>query len=159
MDNVNAIRSGFFAIDFALTDTQGDLFQLKKNLAGQFTCLVFFPDGEVEKINNYLKALNQGLPNTASGLPVRIVGICPEKVNHLKKMRERLKLNFHILSDPRQSVSARYYVADESSAKPSVYFSIFLIDDGGTIRYRASEMPGLSKFSPDELKSVISRII
>lgn len=159
MDNVNVIRSGFFAIDFTLTDTQGDVYHLKDNLAGHFTCLVFFPNGEIEKVNNYLKILNQELPNTASGLPVNIVGICPEKVSHLSQLKNKLKLTFPILSDSRQLVSKKYYVINESSAKPAVYFSIFIIDDGGIVRYRTSEVPGFSKFAPDELKAAISRLI
>jgi peroxiredoxin len=159
MDNVNVIRSGFTVIDFTLTDTQGDVFHLRDNLAGRFTCLVFFPDGEIEKINNYLKAINQGIPNTASGLPVGIVAICPEKVSHLKQVKDKLKLNFPILSDPRMLVSSRYYIVNESSPRPAVYFSIFIVDDGGVIRYRTSEVPGFSKFNPDELKAAVSRLI
>jgi peroxiredoxin len=159
MDNVNVIRSGFFAIDFTLTDTQGDVFHLKDNLTDHFTCLVFFPDGEIEKINNYLKVLNHGLPGTASGLPVNIIGICPDKVSRLNQVRNKLKLDFPILSDPGLLVSSRYYVADESSARPAVYFSIFIVDDEGVIRYRLSEVPGFSKFAPDELKESISRLI
>jgi peroxiredoxin len=159
MDNVNVIRSGFTAIDFTLTDTRGDVFRLKDALAGHFTCLVFFPDGEIEKINNYLKGLNQGFPDTASGLTVKVVAVCPEMVSHLKQVKNKLKLNFPILSDPRMLVSTRYYVVNESSVKPAVYFSIFIVDDNGVIRYRTSEVPGFSRFAPDELRAIISRLI
>jgi peroxiredoxin len=159
MDNVNVLRSGFYAIDFTLTDTQGDIFHLQENLDGKFTCLVFFPSGEIEKISNFLKNLSQGLPNSAAGLPVKIVAIGSEKVNHLNNLKEKLKLNYLVLSDSRLFVSNKYYVVNTSSAKPSVYFSIFVIDDAGIIRYRASEVPGFSRYSPEELRAAISRLI
>jgi peroxiredoxin len=159
MDNVNVLRSGFYAIDFTLTDTQGDIFHLQENFDGQFTCLVFFPNGDIEKINNFLKNLSQGLPNSAAGLPVKIVGIGPEKVSHLNILKDKLKLSYLVLSDPKLFVSNKYYVVNTFSAKPSVYFSVFVIDDTGIIRYRASEVPGFSRFSPEELRAAISRLI
>jgi peroxiredoxin len=159
IDNVNIIRTGFYAIDFTLTDTEGNIFHLNDNLADHFTCLVFFPDGEIEKVNNYLKGLNQGLPETASRLPVQIVAIGSEKVSHLKKLKDKLKLSFHILSDSRLFVATRYHVVNTGSAKPSVYFGIYIIDDTGIIRHRAAEVPGISRFSIEELKTAISRLI
>jgi peroxiredoxin len=158
-DNVNVLRSGFYAIDFTLTDTQGDIFHLQEKLDGNFTCLVFFPNGDVEKINNYLKNLNQGLPSTAAGLPVNIIAIGPEKVSHLKHLKDKLKLNYKVLSDPTLYVSEKYYVVNTFSAKPAVYFSVFVIDDTGIIRYRASEVPGFSRFAPEELRAAISRLV
>ena len=51
MDNVNVLRTGFYALDFALPDTQGNIFRLRDDLSGHFTALCFFPDGENEKIS------------------------------------------------------------------------------------------------------------
>jgi peroxiredoxin len=159
VDNVNILRTGFYAIDFTLPDTDGNIFHLNDNLAGRFTCLVFFPDGENEKIQILLKSLNQGLPNTASGLPVQIIAIGPEKVSHLKHSRDKLKLNYPILSDSKLFVVTKYHLVNSASAKPAVYFSIFIVDDTGIIRYRASEVQGFSRFSIEELKAAISRLI
>ncbi|HBC47773.1 MAG TPA: hypothetical protein DEO84_10805 [candidate division Zixibacteria bacterium] len=159
IDNVNIIRTGFYAIDFTLTDTEGNIFHLNDNLTGKFTCLVFFPDGEIEKVNNYLKSLNQGLPDTASGLPVQIVAISPEKASQLEHLKDKFKLGFPVLSDSRLFVSEKYHLVNVGSAKPSVYFSIYVIDDTGIIRHRAGEVPGLSRFSFEELKTAISRLI
>jgi peroxiredoxin len=159
MDNVNVIRSGFFAIDFALPDTNGDMFKLDDHRAGNFIALCFFPDGENERVNGYLKDLNSGLPHTASDLAVNTVGICPRRMDDLAAFKEKLKLNFGILSDHRLVVSSKYHVIDSESPKPSVYFTIFVIDDYGLIRHRISEVPGLSKYSPDELRLTISKLI
>jgi peroxiredoxin len=159
IDNVNIIRTGFYAIDFTSTDTEGNVFHLKENLGGHFLCLVFFPDDENEKINNYLKSLNQGLPTTAAGLPVQIVAIGPEKVSHLKHLKDNLKLTYPVLSDPKLFLATKYHVVNSGSARPTVYFSIFAIDDTGIIRYRASEVPGISRFSIEEFKAAIPRLI
>jgi len=159
MDNVNVIRTGFFAPDFSLPDARGDIFHLKDNLRDKFICLCFFPDGGNEKANNCLKELNQGLPKTPAGLPVDVVGICPERISHVAQLRERLKLAFPILADDRLAVATKYHLVNTSSAKPAVYFSVFVIDDTNLVRYRASEIPGLSKYSFDELKSEIAKLI
>jgi len=159
MDNVNVIRAGFFAPDFSLPDSNGDLLALKGNLKDNFICLCFFPDGDNDKINGYLKDLNVGLPPTSSGLPVKVIGICPEKSKRLKTLKEKLKLNFALLFDSRLMAAKKYYVVNNSAVKPSVHFSVFVIDDGGTIRYRASEVVGFSKYVPEDLRSEISRLI
>jgi peroxiredoxin len=159
VDNVNVIRNGFFAPDFSLPDAEGNLFNLKQNLQGCFTCICFFPDGSKERVNNYLKDLNQGLPATGSALPVRVVGICSEKPIHIMEIKEKLKLGFPILSDKKTSVANKYYILDHNSLKPGAYFGIFIIDDTGIIRHRIIEIPGVSKYSPEELRREISRLI
>lgn len=159
MDNVNIIRSGFYALDFALPDTQGNIFRLRNDLNGHFTALCFFPDGENEKVNGYLKDLNQGLPPNAVGMPTKLVGICPKRGDRLRDLKEKLKLNFPLLSDSKLVVASKYHVWDRNSPRPSVYFSVFIVDDYAVIRHRVSEVPGLSKYVPDELRMTISKLI
>lgn len=159
MDNVNVIRQGFYAPDFSLPNTQGEIFHLKENLGGKFICLCFFSDGSNEKINGYLKDLNQGLPNTASGFPVRLIGICPERGSRLKSLKEKLKLSYDLLADQKMLVATRYYVVNSYSPKPSVYFSLFVIDDSGIVRHRESEIQGLSKYSPEEFRAEVAKLI
>ena len=159
MDNVNVMRTGFFAPDFSLPDTKGELFHLSEHLSGCFVCLCFFPDGDNDKVNSYLKDLNSGLPKTAAGLPVKIIGISPVRGSHLKELQEKYKITFPLLSDLKMAVSSRYYVINDSSSKPSVHFSIFVIDDTGIIRYRASEVAGLSRYNAEEFKVELSKLI
>ena len=158
MENVNVIRTGFMAPDFTLGDINGTVFKMSENLAGNFLCLCFFPNGDSDK-TAYLKELSQGLPDTAAKLPVKIIGISPAKSGHLKQLQDKLKLNFPLLPDPQLEVASRYYVVDGYSAKPAVYFSVFVIDDTGVVRYRASEIAGSSRFSFDELKSEIPKLL
>jgi peroxiredoxin len=159
MDNVNVLRTGFYALDFALPDTNGDIYKLSDHLKGNFMAVCFFPDGDNEKINSYLKDLNQGLPKTASGLAIEPVGICPRRVDDLRNLKEKLKLGFPILSDHQLMISTKYLVVDSYSAKPSVYFSLFVIDDYSLIRYRAAEVPGFSKFVPGEFRAAVAKIV
>jgi peroxiredoxin len=159
MENVNVLRTGFLAPDFSLPDTMGEIFHLKDNLAETFLCLCFLPDLDSEKTIAYIKDLNQGLPNTASGLPVKVIGISSARVGHLKAFKDKLKLNSPILSDSSLSVSAKYYIVNSYSHKATVYFSLFIIDDSGIIRYRASEVPGVSRYSPEELKTEIPKLL
>lgn len=159
MDNVNVLRIGFYAPDFSLADSNGDLFILKENLKDTFVCLCFFPDTDNDKIVGYLKDLNAGLPSTASGLPLKIVTVSPVKPKRLKELKDKSKFNFAMLSDAQMDVSQKYHVDNSGGPKPSVYFSVFIIDDGGIIRYRMSEVAGLSKYLPEELKSEIGRLI
>ena len=158
MENVNVIRTGFMAPDFSLGDINGEVFKLSDSLAGNFLCLCFFPDGETDK-TAYLKEMNQGMPETAAQLPVRIIGISPTKAGHLKQLKDKLKINFQMLPDPQLEVASKYYIINGYSPKPAVYFSVFIIDDTGVVRYRASEIPGTSRFSFEELKSEISKLL
>jgi peroxiredoxin len=159
LDNVNVLRTGFLAPDFSLPDTGGSIFSLRGSLEGNFICLCFFPAGDGDRIIGFLKDLGQGLPTTASGLTVRIVAISPQKLNHLQRLAGKLKLEFPVLSDIGSRVSRQYYVVDSKSPKPSVYFSAFVIDDEGIIRYRAIEVAGFSKFNPEGLRVEIARLI
>lgn len=159
MENVNVIRTGFMAPDFSQADINGEVFKLKDNLDGNFICLCFFPEGDAEKATSYLKDLNQGLPNSTAGLPVKLVGVSPAKAGHLKQLKDKLKLNFPLISDPLMSISSKYYIVNGYSPKPAVYFSVFVIDDTGVVRYRQSEIPGISRFSLEELRSEIPKLL
>jgi peroxiredoxin len=159
MDNVNILRTGFVAPEFSLTDTRGQVFSLKDNLADRYLAVCFFPAGADKRIKGYLKDLNSGLPATSTGVQVNLVAISPDRVNLLVKLVEELKLAHPVLSDPKLDVSSRYYVTDSGSFQPSVHFSVFVIDDELIIRHRVSEIRGISRFDPGELRSNISGLI
>ncbi len=159
MDNVNVLRTGFIAPEFSLPDTRGQIFSLKDNLEERYLAVCFFPAGTDVKVKKYLKDLNSGLPKTATGIEVGLVAICPERANSLVKLAEELKLTYPVLSDHKLAVSSRYYVIDSDDFRPSVHFSIFVIDDELIIRHRVSEVRGISGFDTAELRSTISGMI
>ena len=159
MDNVNVLRTGFLAPEFSLPDTRGQIFSLKDSLEEQYLAVCFFPAGADERIKGFLKDLNSGLPKTSTGIRVNVAAISPERANSLVKLAEELKLTYPVLSDPRLAVSSRYYVTDSNDFRPSVHFSVFVIDDELIIRHRVSEVRGASGFDPGELRSTISGLL
>lgn len=159
MDNVNVLRTGFAAPEFSLPDIRGQIFSLKDNLDDRYLAVCFFPAGTDDRIKGYLKDLNSGLPETSTGMQVSVAAISPERVNSLVKLAEELKLTYPILSDPRLAVSTRYYVTDSNDFRPSVHFSVFVIDDELIIRHRVSEVRGVSGFDSGKLRSIISGLL
>ncbi len=159
MDNVNVIRTGFLAPDFSLPDTKGNIFNFSDNLEGSFNALCFFSGVDDDRAQSVLKNLNTGLPKTAEGLNVKIVGISSDKVQKLEKLRYDLNLGFPLLSDSRLSVTRRYYVDNSDSIKPASYLSIFVVDDEGIVRHRIAEIPSISEFSFEDFKEDIAKLI
>jgi len=159
VDNVNVLRTGFYAPEFSLPDSEGRIFSLGNNMGDFFFALCFFPSNPNEKIRKYLKDLNGGLPLTMSNLEVKPVGICPEKISVAARLKGELKLNFPVLSDPGFAVSGRYYVLDSEAPGRSVHFSIIVLDSDRIIRYRVSEHHGYQEFNFERFKSEISGLI
>ncbi len=159
MDNVNVLRTGFFAPEFSLPDTHSQIFSLKDNLENQYLALCFFPAGADVRIRGFLKDLNSGLPKTSTDMVVNVAAISPERTNSLVRLSEELRLTYPVLSDHQLTVSNRYYVTDSDDFRPSVHFSVFVIDDELIIRHRVSEVSGVSVFDPAELRSTISGML
>lgn len=159
MDNVNVLRVGFFAPDFSLPDTSGEIFSLKENLRENLVAVCFFPAYPDEKIKGYLRDLNTGLPPTSSGVPIKVVGITPEKTGAAATLKRNLKLEFPVLSDQKLIISGKYYLVDSDSFHTSVHFSIFLIDEERVIRHRVSEHAGFSEYNPKRFREIISKIL
>lgn len=159
MDNVNVLRTGFFAPEFSLPDTHGQIFSLKDNLEERYLALCFFPAGADIRIKGFLKDLNSGLPKTSTDILVSVAAISPDRTDLLAGLSEELGLTYPVLSDHQLTVSNRYYVTDSEDFRPSVHFSVFVIDDELIVRHRISEVHGVSVFNPGELRSAISRMI
>jgi len=159
VDNVNVIRTGFFAPDFSLPDTLGEVFTLSENISDNLAVICFFSSNPDDTVKGYLRELDGGLPRTASGVESKMVGIIPGKIVTAAKLKDELKLNFPVLSDQKLTVARRYYVVDSASFETSVYFSIFVVDSEGVIRYRVSEQAGYSEYDFAKLKSAISTIL
>ncbi len=159
MDNVNVIRTGFMAPDFSLPDTQGNILSLKEFIRDSFAAVCFFSDEQADRVQSYLKDLNSALPETASGLPVSVIAVSPEKISKLSQMKEELELSYPVLSDNGMVVSRKFYVVNSSDPKPGVHFTVFVVDDEGIVRHRVSEVDEVSKFDFNLLKSKISALI
>ena len=157
-DNVNVIRDGFFAPDFALSSTDGRVVSLKDFISDNFLALCFFSGRDSNRIKSILSELNKGLPRTLYDYDVRVVAISPDKINKLTNLKNELGLDFPLLSDTRLDVCNLYYIMDTKKKAPFVHFSIFVIDNEGIIRQRAIETPE-NEFRMDKFKEEISKLI
>ena len=159
MDNVNVLRTGFYAPEFSLPDSSGEVFSLAENFKDCFIALCFFPSNPDEKIRKHLKELNKGIPRTSFGLETKLIGICPGKINVVAGLKAELKLDFPILADQKIDVSSRYYLINTDKPGRSVHFSIIVIDTDRIIRHRVSEHSGYNEFDCDRFKADISGLI
>lgn len=158
MDNVNVIRNGFFAPDFALSSADGEIVSLKDCILDNFLALCFFSKSGSHKTKSALADLNKGLPETLYGFEVSVVGVSPEKAHKLINLKNELGLSFPLLYDTRMEVCRLYNVVDSESGIPAVYFSIFVIDSEFIVRHRFIESPG-NEFRIEDFKKEISAII
>lgn len=158
MDNVNVIRNGFFAPDFALSSADGKMVSLKDCISDNFLALCFFSKGGSHKTKAALAELNKGLPETLYGFEISVVGVSPEKTHKLVNLKNELGLSFPLLSDTRMEVCRLYNVIDSESMIPAVHFSIFIIDNELIIRHRFIESPE-NEFRIEDFKKEISAII
>lgn len=159
MDNVNVLRPGFYAPDFSLPDSEGEIISLRRYTDDGFCALCFFPAEPGERVRRYLRELNSGLPNTLSDYPVKVIAVGAAKTIVLKKLKGELKVDYPLLSDSRLQVSRRYYLIDSSSFGTSIYFSVFVLDSELIIRHRVAEVPGSTQFDPGEFRAAVSRLI
>ena len=158
MDNVNVIRTGFMAPEFALPSVSGRILSLRDCITDNFLALVFFSDGHSGKTRLILSELNKGLPETMYGFKVELVAVSPNKIHRLTELAQELGLSYPLLSDSRMAASRLYNVVDSEAGGPSVHFSIFVIDNEFIVRYRFSESDG-NEFKIEEFKINISKII
>ena len=158
MDNVNVIRNGFFAPDFTLSSADGSMLSLKDCISDNFLALCFFSGCSSNRTKEILTQLNKGLPRTMYDFEVAVAAISPEKIHRLISLRNELGLSFPLLSDSRMEVCGLYNVIDSESRIPAVHFSIFVIDNEFTVRYRFIELPE-SEFRIEDFKKEISAII
>ncbi len=158
MDNVNVIRNGFFAPDFALSSADGKMVSLKDCISDNFLALCFFSKSGSHKSKATLSELNKGLPKTLYGFEVSVACISPEKTHKLINLKNELGLSFPLLSDTRMEVCGLYNVIDSGSRIPAVHFSIFVIDNELIIRHRFIESSG-NEFRIEDFKKEILTII
>jgi peroxiredoxin len=159
LDNVNVLRVGFFAPEFSLPDTHGEIVSPLGQLDDEFLALCFFPSEPDERVKGYLKDLDTGLPDSASQMPVKVTAVSPVRGIHLKRLKDNLKLDFPVLSDHKFDVSRKYYLLDSASYGKSIYFSIFVIDGEHIIRHRVTEYPGYSEYDPQRFRDTISGLL
>lgn len=133
MDNVNIIRTGFIAPVFELLDSERGKVTLASFFGEKTVVLVFF--SSLKENQDFLKLLQERLEEIKLKDGV-VIGISGVGKRELRKEKEKLNLDFPLLSDKDFSVISQYGVKDTSSEKSLCYPAVFIIDRNGLIRYR-----------------------
>lgn len=134
MDNMNVIRVGFFAPEFRIPDTDGEIDDPIDRMGRKFTCLAFInPDDEGAGL---IKALEQDLPGTAGGCELVISAIAPVKLKQAKAFKDKAGFRTRLFCDSDMRVGQLFSVVDSSNPRPSYHSIVFVIGDDYSIRYR-----------------------
>lgn len=140
------------APDFVLQDDQGGEFSLADQ-RGHKVLLVFYPGDNTPVCTKQLCDYRDGIEAFA-GLGVEVVGISSDSADSHRTFRQKHDLPFTLLTDPNLEVAAQY----DSKGMLGMKRSVFLIDEGGVIRYLHIESLALFRRHRDELLEAIREI-
>lgn len=146
------LRIGDPAPDFTLVDDHGEPFTLSKHF-GHRILLVFYPGDDTPVCTRQLCDYRDGIEQF-EGLGVEVVGISGDDAESHRKFREKHQLPFTLLSDPDLSVAGRYGCRGMLGMKRGV----FLVDEGGILRYAHVESVAVFRRSREELVEVIEQL-
>jgi len=121
------------APEFTLPDEWKDPVSLRDLLKGGFTVLVFYRSHSSPFCRSQLGEMSD-LYEEFRKLGATVAGISTDDPGSSKGMKENLRLQFHLLSDPRMEVISKYGVAQEGEdvAVPAV----FIVDWQRRFAYR-----------------------
>lgn len=150
------VEENKLAPDFELKDSEGNKIKLS-DFRGKTVILYFYP-----------KALTSGCTKEAQdfrdnyeeikNLGAEVIGVSGDKVETIKKFKQKENLPFILLSDEGFKVSAEYGVYKEKSMYGRKYMGIerstFIIDKDGIVRkiMRKVKVPNHVKEVIEEIK-------
>jgi peroxiredoxin Q/BCP len=143
VDNVNRIRVGFLAPDFALKDSGGRTIALSDYL-GKRNVLLFFHQGTRCRFCCEWANELAGAYHLIRSKNTEIIGISPDDLWVTEKLKRENKIEFPILKDEKDTKgksaapkpSQQYGVQMSGVRGPHFHPAIFIIDKGGIIRFR-----------------------
>jgi len=164
MDNVNRIRSGFFAPDFTLKDSEGKMIRLSDFLGKKSVLLFFYQGKRCKFCLDWVSELANAYDRIKSK-NAEIVCISPDERWVSQKLKEEKKIEFPILKDDdtkgvsqAPKVSEQYGVNILKSEKAKFYPAIFIIDRRGVIRFKKICTHPNKKLSVDELLCELDKL-
>ncbi len=147
-----SIPTGRKAPDFTLMADNGDPFTLLER-SGRRTLLVFYPGDNTPVCTRQLCDYRDGIEAFAD-LGVDVVGISRDDADSHRRFRERHGLPFILLSDPDMTVAGQYGCRGLIGMKRGV----FLIDEGGVVRYAHVEAVAAFRRRREELIAAIEAL-
>ena len=165
MENVNRIRTGFLAPDFALKDSGSRKIRLS-DFWGKKNVLLFFYQGAkcgfcLEWAYELAKAYDRIRSKNAE-----VVAISPDESWMSEKLKKEKGIEVPILKDDEGTegksqapkVSEQYGVQISKSEGPHFYPAVFIIDKGGIIRFRKVCTHPSKKARVDELLCELEKL-
>jgi peroxiredoxin Q/BCP len=126
------VKEGQPAPDFTLPDQDGKPVTLSEQ-RGKWVVLYFYPKDDTPGCTKEACSFRDNL-TAIQQLDARILGISVDSVASHKKFAEKFKLNFPILADDRQQITARYGVLTSYMGMKVARRSTVVIDPQGVIR-------------------------
>lgn len=165
MDNVNRLRVGLFAPDFVLKDSEGKKIGLS-DFRGKKNVILFFCSGNRDQLcSDWLEEINRfyhqiGLKDT------EILFLSQDERWISQRIKEERNIRFPILKiegdlrfGPSSTpVTQQYGLQRGESKEQNLYPAIFLVDKGGTIRYRKVYTQPSEKLKPEELLCELDKL-
>lgn len=132
------------APDFALKDERGEDWRLSER-RGRVVVLLFYPGDETPVCTRQLCSVRDRWEEY-SETGAEVVGISTDSAESHRKFKENRKLPLTLLSDPDARVISTYGVRSWLPGRSAR--AVFVVDAGGTVRYRKVEP--LSLFRPKD---------
>jgi thioredoxin-dependent peroxiredoxin len=146
MTKANNPVVGAVAPDFALPDGDGNTWRLADH-RGRVVVLLFYPGDETPICTKQMCSVRDRWEDySATG--AEVVGISGNTVESHKNFAEHHNLPLRLLADPDGAVSKLYGAVSILPGRTAR--SVFVIDAGGTIRYRDVRAIGIIRPKDDD---------
>jgi thioredoxin-dependent peroxiredoxin len=147
------IGVGDKAPDFDLEGIEGRRYGLADG-RGHWLVLAFYP-GDFTPVCTRQFCSYRDAADRLDDLDATVWGISPQSVESHERFRRKYGLTVPLLSDPDRAVIRAYGVLGPGGL---VRRSIFMVDPGGTVRYRHAALLGLHYRDVGELRSVLQGV-
>lgn len=166
MDNVNRVRVGHLAPDFALKDQDGQKIRLS-DFQGKKNVLLFFCAGKRNPLYlDWLGELSLFYDEIAKE-ETEVLALSLDERSTSRWLKEDKRIRFPILKIEKDAeidhnsplVSQRYSVEADRDGKKSVYPALFLVDKRGLIRYRKVYIRATDKPDAEKLLCELKELL
>jgi peroxiredoxin len=164
--------------DFKLKDAMGQDVILYEELARGPVILVFYRGAWCPYCNLQLKAYQKVLPQIHE-LGARLIAVSPQTPDYSLTMKEKHELAFHVLSDTKGIVAAKYNVLYEVPENIKKIYeklginlseyngsgawilpvpAVFMIDETGIVRFSRVDPDFTNRMEPDDIIEALKLI-